>query len=111
MSRPRKHVDEAPDVFDALADRSRRRALELLAAGEKSVQDLTDHFPMSLAAVSQHLQVLHAAGLVKRREVGRRRLYAINRDGLVSARDWIESLARFWDGALDRLERHLDNSR
>jgi DNA-binding transcriptional ArsR family regulator len=111
MTRPRKHVDDARDVFEALADRSRRRALELLAAGEKSVQDLADHFPMSLAAVSQHLQVLHAAGLVKRRDVGRRRLYAINRDGLVSARDWIESLARFWDGALDRLERHLDDTR
>lgn len=110
MTRPRKQVDDARDVFGALADRRRRRALELLAAGEKSVQDLADHFPMSLAAVSQHLQVLHTAGLVKRREVGRRRLYAINRDGLVSARDWIEGLARFWDDALDRLERHLDNT-
>jgi DNA-binding transcriptional ArsR family regulator len=104
-------MDDARDVFEALADRSRRRTLELLAAGEKSVQDLADHFPMSLAAVSQHLQVLHAAGLVKRREVGRRRLYAIDRDGLASARDWIEGLARFWDGALDRLEQHVDNSR
>jgi DNA-binding transcriptional ArsR family regulator len=111
MARPRRQVDDARDVFVALADRSRRRALELLAAGEKSVQDLADHFPMSLAAVSQHLQVLHAAGLVKRREVGRRRLYAINRDGLASASDWIEGLARFWGGALDRLERHLDDTR
>jgi DNA-binding transcriptional ArsR family regulator len=111
MTRPRRQVDDARDVFEALADRSRRRALELLAGGEKSVQDLANHFPMSLAAVSQHLQVLHAAGLVKRREVGRRRLYAINRDGLASARDWIEGLARFWGGALDRLERHLDDTR
>src|SRR5262245_59000428 len=104
MTRPRKHVDDTRDVFGALAQPSHRRALDLLHAGEKSVQDLADHFPVSLAAVSQHLQVLHAAGLVKRRDVGRRRLYAIDRDGLVSARDWIESLARFWDGALDRLE-------
>jgi DNA-binding transcriptional ArsR family regulator len=103
-------MDDPRDVFEALADRSRRRTLELLAGGEKSVQDVADHFPMSLAAVSQHLQVLFAAGLVKRREVGRRRLYAIDRDGLTSARDWIEGLARFWDDALDRLEQHVDNA-
>jgi DNA-binding transcriptional ArsR family regulator len=65
---------------------------------------------MSLAAVSQHLRALNAAGLVKRRKAGRRWLYAINRDGLASARDWIEGLERFWD-ALDRLERHLDKTR
>jgi DNA-binding transcriptional ArsR family regulator len=64
---------------------------------------------MSMAAVSQHLQVLHAAGLVQRREAGRRRLYAIDRAGIASVHGWLENLARFWSGALDRLERHLDD--
>lgn len=109
MSRPRRRADEGRDVFEALADPNRRRALELLSAGEKSVQDLADHFPVSLAAVSQHLQVLHAAGIVKRREAGRRRLYAIDRTGLAPAQAWLDGIARFWDEALDRLETHLDD--
>jgi DNA-binding transcriptional ArsR family regulator len=109
MSRPRKREDEPPDAFVALAEPSRRRALELLAAGEKSVQELGRHFPMSLAAVSQHLQVLHSAGLVKRREAGRQRLYSIDRAGLDSVGSWIETLAQFWTEALDRLEAHLDD--
>jgi DNA-binding transcriptional ArsR family regulator len=110
MARPRKHVDDTRDVFVALADPTRRRALELLSAGERSVQDLADHFPMSLAAVSQHLQVLHAAGLVKRREAGRRRIYVVDRGGLASVANWLEGLAIYWDDALDRLEAHLDDN-
>src|SRR5262245_53530326 len=109
MSRPRKHEDEMPDAFGALAEPSRRRALELLAGGEKSVQELGQHFPMSLAAVSQHLQILHSAGLVKRREAGRRRLYSIDRAGLASVHNWLEGLSQFWNGALNRLEAHLDD--
>jgi DNA-binding transcriptional ArsR family regulator len=109
MARPRRHADESRDAFYALADPNRRRALELLATGEKCVQDLADHFPVSLAAVSQHLQVLHAAGLVQRREAGRRRLYAIDRSGIASVHSWLEDLARFWGEAFDRLERHLDD--
>jgi DNA-binding transcriptional ArsR family regulator len=108
MSRPRKRVSEPHDAFSAIAEPSRRRALELLAGGEKSVQDLARHFPVSLAAISQHLQVLHAAGLVKRRELGRQRLYAVNYSGLDQVRNWLEDLARFWEGALARLEAHLD---
>ncbi|MBX9592000.1 MAG: metalloregulator ArsR/SmtB family transcription factor [Hyphomonadaceae bacterium] len=109
MARPRRRADETRDVFEALADSNRRRALELLAGGEKSVQDLADHFPMSLAAVSQHLQVLHSAGIVKRREAGRRRYYAIDPSGVVSVQAWLAGLVRFWDGALERLQTHLDD--
>jgi DNA-binding transcriptional ArsR family regulator len=109
MARPRKHADEANDAFAALAEPSRRRALELLAGGEKSVQDLARHFPMSLAAVSQHLHVLHGAGLVTRREDGRRRLYSLDRAGFASVRNWLDDIARFWDGALTRLAAHLED--
>ena len=108
MPRPRKRSQQTRDAFGALADPHRRRALELLSSGEKSVQDLAKHFPMSLAAVSQHLQVLHAAGVVKRREAGRQRLYAIDRAGLASAHSWLAGLLHFWEGALDRLEANLD---
>src|SRR5262245_28512955 len=109
MARPRIRPAETGDVFKALADPNRRRALELLAGGESSVQDLARHFPMSVAAVSQHLRVLHGAGLVTRRNAGRRRLYSIDRKGLVPIRTWVEELAQFWEDALDRLESHLDD--
>lgn len=109
MVRPRKQAADRGDVFHALADPTRRRVLELLSAGEQSVQDLAGHFPSSFAAVSQHLQTLHDAGLVQRREAGRRRLYTIDRAGLAGARAWIDGLAGFWDDAIDRLEAHLDD--
>ena len=107
MTRPQKREAEY-DVFHALGDAKRRRMLELLADREHDVQQMAGHFKISLAAVSQHLQVLHEAKLVRRQEAGRRRIYAIDPAGLTSARNWLDDVAKFWTEALDRLEAHLE---
>ncbi|HKU99069.1 MAG TPA: metalloregulator ArsR/SmtB family transcription factor [Vineibacter sp.] len=109
MARPHKPTTETGDVFQALADPNRRQLLAYLAAGERGVQDVASYFPISIAAVSQHLQILHTAGLVRRREAGRRRLYSVDPDGLGAVRTWIDGLTRFWETAVDRLEAHLDD--
>lgn len=109
MARPHKQATDTGDVFQALADPHRRQMLAYLAAGERGVQDVAGQFPISLAAVSQHLQILHQAGLVTRREAGRRRLYCVDPAGLAAVRTWIDGLARFWESAIDRLEAHLDD--
>ena len=95
------------DVFLAIADPTRRRLLELLANGERSVNDLAEPFDMSLAAVSQHLRTLREAGLVSQRCDGRHRFYGLTPERLKEIADWVAAYEHFWSGRLDALGRHL----
>lgn len=82
----------------ALGDPTRRSIYELVRAAPSSVRELTDSVPISQPAVSQHLKVLSAAGLVTAVPVGARRIYRIDPDGLAQLRAWIDGL---WDDVLD----------
>lgn len=98
------------DVSTALAavhDPNRRRILELLRTGERSVRELTDELPVTQSAVSQHLKALRDADLVAVRPVGTRRLYRVDHEGLGSLRAWVDS---FWDDALTAFVAHVENS-
>ena len=92
-------------VAETLSESNRRRILELLRDGERSVRELTDDLPITQPAVSQHLRALRDADLVAVRAVGTRRLYRVDVDGLSSLRAWLDS---FWDGALDAFSRHIE---
>lgn len=81
----------------ALGDPTRRSIFELLAEGPSAVGELARRLPVSRPAVSQHLAVLKAAGLVTDRQVGTRRLYQLNPDGVAAMRAYFD---RFWDRAL-----------
>jgi DNA-binding transcriptional ArsR family regulator len=95
-------------VFEALADPTRRRVLELLADRELSAGELAASFPLSRPAVSRHLRVLREAGLVRSRGEAQRRVYSLDPAPLAEVDEWLEAYRRFWTGALDRLERHLE---
>lgn len=84
-------------MVEALAEPTRWRVVELLRSGEKSVGELVDHLPVSQSAVSQHLKVLRAAGLVVDRAEGTRRLYRVDLGALSALRAWFDG---FWDDAL-----------
>lgn len=84
-------------ALDALGDPTRRRVFELLCGGERAVVEIARDVPVSRPAVSQHLRVLRDAGLVTRRDVGRRHLYAVDPEGLTALRTYLES---YWDAAL-----------
>jgi len=84
-------------AFAALADPTRRRVMERLASGPRAVGEIADGLPVSRPAVSQHLKVLKAAGLVSDRAAGARRIYAIDPDGLGPMRAWLD---QFWEHAL-----------
>jgi DNA-binding transcriptional ArsR family regulator len=86
-----------PNGFAALADPTRRRIFERLAAGAKPVGELAEGLPVSRPAVSQHLKVLKEAGLVVDRRVGNRSIYQVNPDGVAAMR---ASLEQFWKQAL-----------
>ena len=96
------------DVFHAISDPKRRRLLDLLASGEKPVQELADDFDITLAAVSQHLGVLREAGLVTSRARGRQRLYRLQPAGLRAVHDWTARYRRFWKSRVKRLRNLLD---
>jgi len=82
----------------ALGDPTRRAIFERLADGPLSVGEIARDLPVSRPAVSQHLRVLKASGLVTDRQEGTRRLYQLNPDGIGALRAYLD---RFWDRALD----------
>lgn len=85
------------DVLDALADRTRRRVFESLRSRPMTVGELANLQPVSRPAVSQHLRVLEAAGLVDVETQGKRRIYSVRREGLVKLRAYLEG---FWSDVL-----------
>ena len=83
--------------FAALADPTRRQVFERLARKPLSVGAIADELPVSRPAVSQHLKVLKAAGLVVDERDGTRRVYRIDMSGIEAMRKYLD---RFWDRAL-----------
>ena len=96
---------DAERVLDALGDPTRRRVLELLRGGERTVAELTEALPVTQSAVSQHLRVLREAGLVADRPQGRRRYYRVEHDGLSAVRGYVDA---FWDDVLAAFAAHAD---
>jgi len=92
-------------ILDALADRTRRRVLESLRAGPLTVGDLAGLHPVSRPAVSQHLKILEAAGLVGVTPQGTRRLYTIRPEGLAELRTYLDS---YWSDVLTAFAAEID---
>jgi DNA-binding transcriptional ArsR family regulator len=95
-------------LFQALADPTRRAIVERLSGGPAAVSDLARPFDMSLPAVVQHLQVLEAAGVVASEKVGRVRTCRIEPAALSQAEQWINARRIEWERKLDRLGAYLD---
>ena len=99
--------DREPDAFGAISHPTRRRILDLLRKADCSVNVIAGHFPMSRPAVSQHLRILHDAGLVTEQRYGRERRYHLVPERLGPVRDWIGAYESFWDDRLERLQKTL----
>lgn len=94
-------------VLDALGDPTRRAVLELLRAGPRPVGELARQLPVSRPAVSQHLRVLREARLVRNRREGARRVYALDPEGLIALRAFLEG---YWDTALAAFAEAADRA-
>ena len=99
------------DVFQALADPTRRSILAMLASGERAAGEIVDRCEMTAPAVSQHLKALKQAHLVEVRAEAQRRIYRLRPEGLDEAAVWIDGVRRFWTGRLDRLEQELTKAK
>jgi DNA-binding transcriptional ArsR family regulator len=91
-------------VFAALADPTRRAIIERLSRGEARVTEVAEPFHMSLNAVSKHIRVLEASGVVERHRKGRDHILSINTRSLDEVDGWIERMRRYWEQRLDAME-------
>ena len=98
-------------AFEALADPTRRRIVELLADGERSAGDLAAEFDVTRPAVSRHLRVLRERGLVRVRDDAQRRLYSLDPTPLAELDQWLQRYRGFWTQRLDALETELRRAR
>jgi DNA-binding transcriptional ArsR family regulator len=98
------NVTDLDSVLAAAADPTRRAILDRLARGPARVTDLAAPFDISLAAVSKHVKVLEAAGLVRRAQRGREHTLRLNAAPLRRVARWVSKYERFWNERLDRLE-------
>lgn len=99
--------DRLDATFGALADPTRRAIVAHLARGDAIVNDLAAPFDMSLPAISKHLKVLEACGLISRTRRAQFRPCHLEREALDSAVGWIEHQRRLWTERFDRLDEHL----
>jgi DNA-binding transcriptional ArsR family regulator len=96
------------DAFNAVAEPRRREILDVLAEGERPVNDLVQLLGLAQPQVSKHLRVLREVGLVVVRDEGRQRMYRLDGRPLKSIHDWLKSYERTWDERLDAFDDVLD---
>lgn len=96
------------DAFNAVAEPQRRRIIDLLAGGERSVNDIAAALKMRQPQVSKHLHVLREVGLVRVRDEGRQRLYALNSEALRPIYEWVSPYEQAWRESFERLDELLE---
>jgi DNA-binding transcriptional ArsR family regulator len=97
------------DVYQAIADPTRREVLRLLTQRELPISKITEHFSISRTAVVKHLHILSEANLVHGRKVGREKLYRLQPEPLQEVREWLSFYERFWSNKLSILKHTVEN--
>jgi len=97
------------DAFNAVAEPRRREILDLLAGGERPVNDLVQLLGLAQPQVSKHLRVLREVGAVDVRDSGRQRLYRLNGHALKPIHDWVKAYERTWAERFEQLDVVLDD--
>ena len=96
------------DAFNAVAEPRRRQILDVLAGGERPVNDIVTLLGLAQPQVSKHLKVLREVGLVSARDEGRRRVYRLNGASLRPIHDWVKNYAQAWEGRFEALDEVLE---
>jgi len=96
------------DAFEVLADPMRRRIVETLRSGERSVNDIVERVDIQQSGVSRHLRILSEAGFVQMRPDGTRRLYSLKPDRFRELDEWISRYRTLWEARLDRLGEAIE---
>ena len=95
------------DVFQVVADPTRRHILDLLRSGERAVNDIVDRVAIDQSGVSRHLRILHEAGFVEVRPEGARRVYSLRAAPFRELDAWVAGYRELWEARLDRFGEAL----
>jgi len=98
------------DVFQAIADPTRREVLRLLSENELPISEITSHFSISRTAIAKHLLVLTEAKLVSGHKVGREKIYRLHPEPLTEVQQWISYYEHFWSNKLSMLKHLVENA-
>ncbi len=105
----RDNATETQELFNALADPTRRNIIELLATrGQLSATDICDNFDASPPAISQHLKVLREARFVRVEKRAQQRIYQVNREAMSEIEGWVQTMTKRYDARYDALDKVLE---
>lgn len=97
------------DVFQAIADPTRREIISLLATGETlNLNRIADQFDISRPAISKHIKILEECNLIDIQQTGRERICELKPEQLEPVSDWVEKNRKLWNSRLDALENYLE---
>src|SRR5947209_897777 len=102
-----EYREKLDEVFQSLADATRRDMLRRVAGREMTVGEVAAHYPLTFAAVSKHLQVLERAGLVRKKRRGRTQVVRGSPAALRAAENYLKHFEKVWEERLNRLETYL----
>jgi DNA-binding transcriptional ArsR family regulator len=108
MISPMARAATTTDAFNAVAEPRRRQILDLLAGGERPVNDLVRELGVAQPQVSKHLRVLREVGVVDVRDQGRQRVYRLNGRALKPIHDWVKNYERLWSERFEQLDAVLE---
>jgi len=95
------------DVFQAIADPTRREIIDMVARQSLNLNSVAERFDVSRPAISKHIKILMECGLIEIRQQGRERFCEARLDKLGEVSDWIEEYRKLWESKLDSLENYL----
>lgn len=99
------------DVFQAIADPTRRSVLKLLAKEEMAISQITSYFPVTRTAIVKHLDILSEANLVKARKQGREKIYMLHPEPLNEVQEWLSYYEQFWNNKLSVLKYLMEEEK
>jgi DNA-binding transcriptional ArsR family regulator len=97
------------DIFQVIADPSRRQMLMLLSKESRTINSLAENFDMSRPAVSKHIKIMYSAGFIAIQDIGRERHCSLKQDGFTALNEWLKYFDQFWTSKLKNLENLLNN--
>ena len=97
------------DVFQAIADPTRREIINLIAYKALNINSVSDHFEVSRAAIYKHIKILTECGLLEVKQKGRERYCEARLEKLDEVTTWVEQYRKTWNDRLDNLEEYLNN--
>jgi DNA-binding transcriptional ArsR family regulator len=95
------------DVFQAIADPTRRQIISLIARQSMNLNAIADHFDLTRPAISNHIKILNECGIISIEQIGRERFCKIKPDNLKEIANWIGPFQDLWEERLDNFENYL----